>query len=124
MPPNRDAQPGPPAPIVGPAETAEQVQEQRKQTTSTSSISPQETHSAVDGARDGDVSAVTNEGELKEPAKTDSGIEEMKVEEPSGMCSHSITNMGQTNASSDNVRANDQRNERGPEHYNHHYIYD
>lgn len=84
VPPNKDAQPGPPAPVVGPAATAEQVEEQRKDTT-LSPVSPSQTNDALDGTRSGDVSAVTDEPSPKEPAKTDSGIEEMKVEEPSGI---------------------------------------
>jgi hypothetical protein len=60
------------------------VEEQRKDTT-LSPVSPSQTNDALDGTRSGDVSAVTDEASPKEPAKTDSGIEEMKVEEPGGI---------------------------------------
>lgn len=85
VPTNKDAQPGPPAPIVGPAETADQVQEQQKDTTSP--ISPPEPSSTVDGAHDGDVSAMTNEDSPQSPSpvKVDSGVEESKIEEPAGI---------------------------------------
>ena len=86
VPANKDAQPGPPAPIVGPAEGADQVQEQQKDTMSP--ISPPEPSSTVDGAHDGDVSVMTNEESPQTPAKVDSGIEESKVEEAAGIYHH------------------------------------
>ena len=85
VPTNKDAQPGPPAPVVGPAETAEQVHEQQKDPTSP--ISPPEASSTVDGAQDGDVAAVTNEASPQSPSpvKVDSGVEEEKVEDAAGI---------------------------------------
>ena len=55
-----------------------------------SPVSPQQTDGALDGARSGDVSAVTEASpkEPEGPAKTDSGIEEEKAEEPGDMRDH------------------------------------
>lgn len=83
VPPNRNSLSGPPAPVVGPAETASKVQEQQKQNT-TSPISPPEPGSAVGGAKSGEVSAVTKEASPQSPPNMDGAVEEKKTEDPAG----------------------------------------
>lgn len=89
VPPNRDAQPGPPAPVVGPAETADQVQEQQKDSEIPVTLS--QPSSAVDGVRSGDGSVVTNGASPQSPPKTDGAVEEFKTGEPAGMHDNSCT---------------------------------
>ena len=109
VPVNADAKPGPPAPIVGPAEPKEQVQEQQKGVDTANSVPPptqptsaqptaSQPASAVDGTS-GDVSAVSNATIPREEAKTDSAVEGVKAEEsagthqhPAGAANHVLTN--------------------------------
>jgi hypothetical protein len=106
VPVNADAKPGPPAPMVGPAETKEQVQEQQKGGDSASPVSPppQPTSaqpgpsqpssaqpvSVVDGTS-GDVSAVSDATNPREETKTDSAVEGMKAEDSAGINQHFTT---------------------------------
>lgn len=99
VPVNEEAKPGPPAPIVGPAESPEQVKEQQQQQSAISPVSLPQPGSAVDGTS-GDVSAVTNETSTpasrqpsqqvspQEGVKTDSAAESGQVEEPAGRVYH------------------------------------
>ena len=80
VPQNHDARPGPAAPVLSGGE--DNVKEQQKAIPG--AVTSPEHEPTTDGAKSGDVSAVSAVGEdtsLQSPAKTDSGIEAPKSEE-------------------------------------------
>jgi hypothetical protein len=90
VPQNHDAQPGPPAPVVSPpAEQSAGVDgTKEEQQPIGGAVSPFEQGSTVDESRSGAVSAVTENTQNEEPAKTETAVESAKATEPTRMWKH------------------------------------